>query len=395
MSGARTRNPGLRRLLGAQARRARVPPELSAVVELDAGEGGRWTLRLGGERMEVAAEAPELPDARIETDPATVAGIVEGARSGVEAFLEGDLRVRGNLALALRMDAMLGPEKGDPRWPRFGSVRAAGTTTAYLEAGEGPPVLLLHGLGATNASMLPTMWDLARDHRVVAPDLPGFGESGKPVRSYHAAFFARWLRDLLARLRLDRVHVIGNSMGGRVAIEAGLRFPGRLDRLVLLAPAPAFISGREYVRIVRWLRPELAMIPIPLRHRMVVGSIRRLFSDPSRLPAAWYDAAADEFLRVFRTPRGRIAFFSAARQIYLEEPHGQRGFWDRLPALERPSLFVWGERDRLVPARFAPHVERALPAATSVVLPDCGHVPQYELPDRTNRMIREFLGAAA
>jgi pimeloyl-ACP methyl ester carboxylesterase len=395
VSGARARTSGLRRLLGAQARRARVPADLSAVVELDAGDGGRWTLRLGDGRMEVAAGAPEAPDARIETDPATVAGIVEGARSGVEAFLEGDLRVRGNLALALRMDAMLGPEQGDPRWPRFGSVRAAGTTTAYLEAGEGPPVLLLHGLGATNASMLPTMLDLARDHRVVAPDLPGFGESGKPVRSYHAAFFARWLRDLLARLRLDRVHVVGNSMGGRVAIEAGLRFPERIDRLVLLAPAPAFIRGREYVRIVRWLRPELAMIPIPLRHRMVVGSIRRLFSDPSRLPAAWYDAAADEFLRVFRTPRGRIAFFSAARQIYLEEPHGHRGFWDRLPALERPSLFVWGERDRLVPARFAPHVERALPAATSVVLPDCGHVPQYELPERTNLMIREFLGAAA
>jgi pimeloyl-ACP methyl ester carboxylesterase len=254
--------------------------------------------------------------------------------------------------------------------------------------------VLLHGLGATNASMLPTVWDLARDHRVIAPDLPGFGESEKPVRPYHAAFFARWLQDLLKRLRVDRAHLVGNSMGGRVAIEAGLRHPERVDRMVLLAPAPAFIRRREFVRIVRLLRPELALIPLPLRHRAVVLGIRRMFSRPSRLPEAWYDAAADEFLRGFKSPRGRMAFFSAARQIYLEEPRGDKGFWDRLPGLDRPALFVWGARDRLVPARFAPHVERALPKATSVVFDDCGHVPQYELPERTNATIREFLDAA-
>jgi pimeloyl-ACP methyl ester carboxylesterase len=253
--------------------------------------------------------------------------------------------------------------------------------------------VLLHGLGATNASMLPTLWDLAQDHRVIAPDLPGFGETAKPVRSYDAAFYARWLHDLLRKLGLERAHIVGNSMGGRVAIEAGLRFPELVDRLVLLAPAPAFIKGREFVRIVRVLRPELAMVPVPLRHRAVVLGIRRMFSRPSRLPDAWYEAAADEFLRGFRSARGRIAFFSAARQIYLEEPHGETGFWDRLPGLDRPALFVWGARDRLVPARYAPHVERALPKATSVVFDDCGHVPQYELPERTNATIREFLSA--
>ena len=279
------------------------------------------------------------------------------------------------------------------RWPTFRRTVAAGLRTEYLEAGEGPPVVLLHGLGATNASMLPTMWDLARDHRVISPDLPGFGESQKPVRSYNAAFYARWLHDLLQRLGVERAHIVGNSMGGRVAIEAGLRFPERVDRLVLLAPAPAFIRGREFVRIVRVLRPEMALVPLPLRHRAVVQGIRRMFSRPSRLPDTWYEAAADEFIRVFRTARGRIAFFSAARQIYLEEPHGETGFWDRLPALDRPALFVWGARDRLVPARFAPHVERALPKATSVVFDDCGHVPQYEFPERTNAAIREFLGA--
>jgi len=344
--------------------------------------------------MEVSPSLPERPTVTVTADPLTMSQVVGGSRSGVHAFLQGRLTVRGNLALALRLDSMFGQNHRPARWPRAGAVRAGGLHTSYLEAGEGPPILLLHGLGATNASLLPTMWDLARDHRVIAPDLPGFGDSGKPVRSYHAGFFARWATALLDELGIERAHVLGNSMGGRVALEMGMRSPERVDKLVLLAPSPAWLRNREYVRLVRFLRPELAMVPVRLPHRQVVRNIRFLFSRPSRLPETWYESAADEFLRVFSSPRGRIAFFSAARQIYLEEPHGEWGFWDRLPKLERPALFVWGRRDRLVSPRFARHVVSALPDARSVVFDDCGHVPQYEMPRKTHRLIREFLEVA-
>jgi len=381
-------------LLRQRAEQVRAPADVRAVLALDVEGADGWTARVGEGRIEVEPGLPERPDVRVTTGAGTLAKVVAGERSGVEAFLEGELVVRGNLALALRFDSLFNPEAVPKRWPRFGTTRARGVRTAYLEAGEGPPVVLLHGLGATNASMLPTLWDLARDHRVIAPDLPGFGDSGKPLRAYHAHFYARWLTAFLGQLGIDRAHLVGNSMGGRVALEMGLEHPERVDRMVLLMPSPAFIRGRELVRVVRYLRPELALIPLPFSHRQVVRGIHALFSRPSRLPGAWYDAAADEFIRVFRSPRGRIAFFSAARQIYLEEPHGERGFWDRLPGMGRPALFVWGERDRLVPARFARHVERALPRATSVVLEDCGHVPQYEFPERTHRMVREFLGAS-
>jgi len=346
-------------------------------------------------RIEIDEGIPERVDVRVTTTAPTLGDVVSGRRSGVEAFLEGDVLVRGNLAIALRLDSIFNPDGAPKRWPRFGEVHVRGMRTAYLEAGEGFPVVLLHGLGATNASMLPTMWDLARDHRVIAPDLPGFGDSAKPIRAYDAAFFARWLGGLLDKLGIDRAHLVGNSLGGRVALEMGLRRSDRVDRLALLMPAPAFIRGRELVRVVRWLRPELALVPVPIRHPQVVRSIRSMFARPSRLPRAWYDAAADEFLRVFRTPRGRIAFFSAARQIYLEEPHGDRGFWDRLPTLDRPALFLWGERDWLVPHRFSRHVERALPHARSVLIEDCGHVPQYEHPERTHGLIREFFGSSS
>ena len=379
-------------VLRTQAEEAVVPEGVRALVSMQIGPRQGWTASLDG-GVQVSKGRTEEADVQIITDPETLAAVVGGFESGVKAFLDGRLLVRGNLALALRLDSIFKPQGRPIHWPRWDSVRADGLHTAYLEAGSGPPVLLLHGLGATNASLLTTLWDLATDYRVIVPDLPGFGESAKPIRSYNAEFFARWAEAFMDELGLERVHAIGNSMGGRVAIELGLRAPDRVDRMVLLTPSPAFIRRREFVRVVRLLRPELAFLPLPIPHDRVVSGIRMMFSRPKRLPKGWYDAAADEFLRVFRTARGRIAFFSAARQIYLEEPRGERGFWDRLPYLETPALFVWGERDRLVPAKFARHVVNALPRATSVVLEDCGHVPQYELPEKTHALIREFLAA--
>lgn len=391
---ARRVKPDLERTLREQAEWASVPQDLDVTVSLEAGDAV-WTSRIEGGALEVAPGAPERPDVRVIADALTMAAVVSGARSGVEAFLGGDLRVRGNLSLALRLTSIFAGRPQSPRWPRWRSVRAGGLVTPFLEAGRGPHVVLLHGLGATNASFLTTVWELAETHHVIAPDLPGFGDASKPVRRYDATFYARWLDAFLDRLGIERASLVGNSMGGRVAIEAALARPDRIDRLALLAPAPAFLRRREFVRLVRVLRPELALVPVPVSHRNVVRTIRSLFSRPDRVPTPWFEAAADEFLRVFRSPFGRIAFFSAARQIYLDEPRGDDGFWERLCGLSRPALFVWGERDWLIPAKFGRHVQRAVPAATSVVLADCGHVPQYELPALTHATVREFLGTAA
>jgi pimeloyl-ACP methyl ester carboxylesterase len=145
------------------------------------------------------------------------------------------------------------------------------------------------------------------------------------------------------------------------------------------------------VPLVRVVPPELARLPFPVNHRLVVEGIRGMMSVPDRLPEPWYDAAADEALRVFRSPAHRVAFFSCARQIYLEDAYGRNGFWDRLPGLLPPALFLWGDRDRLVPSSFARHVSDCLPGAGSVVLEDCGHVPQFEHPELTNALLRGFL----
>jgi pimeloyl-ACP methyl ester carboxylesterase len=364
-------------------------PAPKAAVVFDAGHCA-WTVRLDADTMELLPGRVPRPDAVVRADAVTLAAVAEGKESGVYAFLDGLLVIRGNIALTLRLEGVDDPAR-PARFPRARTVRALDLETFYLEAGQGRPVILLHGLGATNASMLPTLAELSHDHRVLAPDLPGFGDSAKPVRVYDPAFYARWLIAFLDAVGIERAVLVGNSMGGRIALEAGLAAPERVDRLVLLAPSLAFKRFREATPLVRLLAAELAVVPIVVPRALVLGSLRTMFARPERLRDAWYDAAVDEFVRVFASARGRMAFFSAARQIYLEEAYGEDGFWDRLPALAAPALFLWGDQDPLVPARFAPHVTAALPHVRSRVLDECGHVPQFELPALTHRLVRAFL----
>ena len=223
--------------------------------------------------------------------------------------------------------------------------------------------------------------------RAISLDLPGHGDSDKPVgAAYDARFFADSVIEFLDALNIDRAHIVGNSLGGRVALELGLRHPDRVRRLALLAPSLAWRRDRPWAPLLRLLRPEIGLLQLAPRP-VVEGIVRRV------IPGAqdgWAAAGVDEFLRVYLTPRGRAAFYAAARQIYLEAPEGDDGFWPRLKTLEPDALFVWGRRDQLVPLAFARHVSEAVPGARHVEL-DCGHVPQLERPRETHLAVLKFL----
>lgn len=371
---------------------------VTASVVLTDGAGDACTLHIVGGEVAVRPGPVPSPTTTITADHTTLVEVADGRRSGVEAFLAGKLVVSGNLALALELDGLIdhpAPAAGVPaRFTRGGVVRAHGMRTFHLEAGpsDGPVVVCLHGLGATNASMLPTFYDLAADHRVLAPDLPGHGASRAPWARYDAPFFARWLDGWMRRLGIESAVLIGNSLGGRVALEMALRYPARVRALALLAPAVAFRRLRQFGPFVRLLRPELSALPgLPMSNDLVLRGLRALFAEPDRMPDSWLQAAAGEFVRLYQKRDHRVAFYAALRQIYLDEAFGDQGFWTRLPSLTVPTLCVWGDRDRLVPARFARHVSEALPRSRSITLEDCGHVPQFELPDQTNAAIRAFL----
>lgn len=362
--------------VGRRSVRLRVEASDAAAAEVAVEDGEIRVVRRGGRR----------PNAVLSAELETWEQIAAETVSGLGAFRSRRLRVRRDLHLGVGFLAAVSPQTGKGRL-RLRHARTSAGAISTIEAGTGDPVLLLHGLGATKASFLPTLGALAGTHRAIALDLPGFGDSSKPLlASYDAGFFADAVTALIDELGAERVDLVGNSMGGRVAIEIGLRDPGRVGRMVLLAPSLAWLRARPWAAPLKLVPPQLGLIqPAP---RAIVEAIVRAVVPQS--DSEWTAAGIDEFLRSYLTPRGRAAFYAAARNIYLEEPHGPDGFWTRLPSLRVPALFVWGRRDPLVPIGFAAHVREALPHALHLELAG-GHVPQLERPRETHRAIVRFL----
>jgi pimeloyl-ACP methyl ester carboxylesterase len=358
-----------------------------AVIRTTVPGGEEWDVIVEREGVRVSEAGGGRPDALLSADAATWEEIASDVARGMDAFRRGRLRVRRNLHLGVGFLAATSGMEGPGRM-RFRRVRTRAGAFSIIDAGEGPPVLMLHGLGGTKASFLPSIAALAPSFRTVAVDMLGFGDSDKPLgASYGPGFQARAIEQLLDALELERAHIVGHSMGGRVALELGFTHPGRTDGLVLMTPAMAWLRERRWAPYLRWIRPELGLIQ--LAPRAAVEPVMRWL-----IPGAgtsWGQSAIDEFVRTYSSARGRAAFYAAARNIYLDEPHGEAGFWSRLRTLAPEALFIWGRNDRLVPLAFIKHVERALPAAEHVEL-DCGHLPQIERPRETHAAIARFLG---
>jgi pimeloyl-ACP methyl ester carboxylesterase len=364
-------------------------PQRLARVRLAVRDGEAWDALLGDGRMELAAADGAEPDAILTADAETWEAIAADVRGGMTAFQRGRLKVRRDLHLGVGVLAATS-QTAEPGRLRFATVGTRSGRISTLEAGRGQPVLAIHGLGATKASLLPTVAALADRFRVIALDLPGFGDSDKPLgAAYDARFFARAVLALQDELGLERAHLVGNSLGGRVALEVALHAPERVQRLGLLAPSMAWRKDRPWAALLRLVRPELGALQLAPRP-VVEAIVDRIVPGGSD---GWAAAGVDEFMRSYLTRRGRAAFYAAARQIYLEEPEGQNGFWPRLRTLEAPALFVWGRQDRIVPLAFARHVSEALPTAEHLEL-DCGHVPQLERPRETHAALARFFTAA-
>jgi pimeloyl-ACP methyl ester carboxylesterase len=354
------------------------------LIRLEIGDEA-WDAMVGETAQLVPARDDERPEAVLSADARAWRSIAADVRGGMTAYRSGRLRIRRDLHLGI---AFLAATSGATQDGRL-ELRRVTTPIGEIstaQAGTGQAVVAIHGLGATKASMLPTVAALAGRFRVIAIDLPGFGDSTKPLgAAYDPRFFARAVVGVLDGLGLERAHLVGNSLGGRVAIEVGLREPGRVGRLGLLAPSLAWRRSRPWAPLLKLVRPELGAIQ-PAPRKVVEAIVGQVVPGATE---GWAAAGIDEFLRAYLTPRGRAAFYAAARQIYLEEPYGPDGFWTRLGGLTVPSLFVWGRQDTLVPHAFARHVAQTLPTARHLEL-DCGHVPQLERPGPVHGALARF-----
>jgi pimeloyl-ACP methyl ester carboxylesterase len=357
--------------------------------------GRTWEVRCTQHAALVRAGASRTAaNVTLTTDTDTWMRLREGEFSGIEAFQRRLLGVRGNLDHAVAFEGLFRLPGGRPPLLQIHDIPVGRHRISTLTMGEGPDVLLIHGLGGTRASFFETAAALSTRYRVHAPDLPGFGSSSKPPRgAYNAGWFAESMLGLMDELGIKRARIVGNSMGGRTAIEMGLLAPERVDALALLCPAVAWIR-RGLHPIVRLLRPEFGFLPHGFRRSTVASQFWSIFYDRDVLDPAVGDLMVDEFRRIYHSAGARYAFLASARNIYLEAPFGSHGFYPRLAGLVPPALFVWGTHDTLVPAAFSRHVRNWLPSAEQVTLDGCGHVPQVECAEEINRRLIEFFSHA-
>jgi pimeloyl-ACP methyl ester carboxylesterase len=337
------------------------------------------------------------PDVVIGTDADTWLRLRAGELSGVEAFYERRLYARGELDVAVRFEGLFRLPDGRDPLLQVHDVELPGRSVSTLTIGDpsGTEVVLVHGLGAAKSSFFECAAMLARNgYHVHALDLPGFGGSSKPARApYSARWFAESVLGVMDALDIQRAHLVGNSMGGRVALELGMREPHRVTSIAALAPAVAFVK-RDFHPLVRVLRPEFGVLPHKLRRSTVEKHLWGMFHDPDALDPTMSDLVVDEFQRIYGSAGARLAFLASARNIYLDRPFGRGGFYPRLSELVPPALFVWGSHDWLIPPAFRRHVEQWLPSAQQIVLEGCGHVPQVERADQTCGLIRRFFAQA-
>ena len=299
------------------------------------------------------------------------------------------------MALALALDGVFTDEPRRRATPARGwcSPTASARPTSKPGPLDAPPIVLVHGLGATNASMLTLLWELARGLSRPVSRSAGPWRYRGGADTYDAEFLARWLLAFLDATQLEQPFLIGNSLGGRTALEAALIAPERFSGLVLLTPAMAFRKLRQFIPLVNVLRPELARMPMRSRQdgrARLEGHVRRAAPGAQcvvrrgRRRVRPRDADARPPDRVLLRAAPGLSRRGVRRARLLGA--GCRGW-------RRPRFSSGATRDRLVPSGFARHVEHAVPAATSVMLESCGHVPHFEHPERTVELIRDFLTA--
>ncbi len=270
-------------------------------------------------------------------------------------------------------------------------VEVDGLPVRYLAAGEGPPLVLLHGAGDNALDWRWVVPTLAATHRVYAPDLPGSPDSARPAADYSPAFFERFAAGFLDVLGIGQATCVGNSLGGLIALRLALSEPARVTDLVLIDSAglgsavnPAFTSFNV---------PLLGEAAMPF-WRTTVGAYQRawgrtalLFAHPpGSVPREWLA----EQCRLAQSPGYLEAHLTTLRA--LVGPFGQREVLvDRLGSLEMPTLVVWGERDRVFPQSQAKRAGARLREGSLALIPECGHMPHVEYPDRFLGALDEFL----
>ncbi|MDE3086569.1 MAG: alpha/beta fold hydrolase [Acidobacteriota bacterium] len=269
-------------------------------------------------------------------------------------------------------------------------VSVHGYDVAFRRGGDGPVLLLLHGIAGSSGTWIPAMRLLQADYTVVAPDFLGHGRSAKPLGDYSLGNHASGMRDFLQLLGIDRVTVVGQSFGGGVAMQFAYQFPELCERLVLV---DAGGLGREVSWILRLCTLPAAEYVMPLLFPSFVSGWGDAVSGFLRDRGIRHARAA-EMWRSYRSlteAENRRAFVRTMRAVI--DPGGQSvSARDRLYlAAHVPTLIVWGDRDKIIPLTHAFEAHELIPESRLEVLEGVGHFPHVEDPERFVAVLADFM----
>jgi pimeloyl-ACP methyl ester carboxylesterase len=261
----------------------------------------------------------------------------------------------------------------------------------YVEIGDGPPVLFVHGLGGSWRNWLENLAPFARNHRVVAIDLPGFGTSPMPAEPLTISAMGDFVLAVADRLDLGPdTALVGHSMGGFIATESVIESPERFSRLVLVAAAGISFATQGDTR--RSVTRAMTRVILPLlANRMDRGMSRR------RLRAASFSGVIAHPTLIRRELLWELGSYAMTAPGMLEAGYHLGGYdsRERLPGIEIPTLVIWGRKDRLVPVKAAYSYAERIPNARLSIIGDTGHMVQMERPARFNREVEEFISETA
>jgi len=270
-------------------------------------------------------------------------------------------------------------------------VTVHGYRRAYVRAGRGPAILLIHGIGDNGGTWREIIPRLARKHTVVAPDLLGHGKSDKPRGDYSVAGYACGMRDLLTVLGIKRATVVGHSLGGGVAMQFAYQFPERCERLVLVSTGGVGPDLHALLRVVAspgsgFLLTLAGRRPVRSAGWMITRLLRALGTDAGR--------DGDDLMRViesFQVPTARQAFLRTLRSAV--DGRGQAiTMLDRCYlAAGMPSLIIWGGHDAVIPVEHARIAHEAMPGSRLEIFPEAGHFPHHTDPTRFQAVLEDFL----
>lgn len=288
------------------------------------------------------------------------------------------------LAMALLGSGCLhfhtGPMPGEPKDATY--LQIDGTRVRYVDVGEGPPVVLLHGFASSIENWITVMPRLVKDHRVIAIDLRGFGWTDRPVADYSPKAQAQLLKAVLDERKVGKVAIVGHSYGSSVALAFALEYPEQVSRIALY---DAWVYDSQLPSMFHMARAKgVGEVLFGLfyseryEERLTMG-----FYDPDMVS----EQLVEEVEKAFERPGTRAGALEAVRGMRFDEMES------RYRTITAPTLLLWGREDLVTPVSIGEKLVRQLPNAKLNVYPRCGHFPMIEAVSESTRDLGAFLGA--